>query len=571
MQSHHPPGQAVAARPSPPLPPCPTPLPDRPRWPVPAAYVHTVASPPSALAPPAGDSAGEAAEAPAGASLGLPAVDGYEAIEEVGRGGMGVVYLARQLSLGRLVALKMLLPGADTDPTQRALFRAEAEAAARLQHPHIVQVHAVGEQDGRPFLAMEYVPGGTLARRLAAGPLPPNHAAGLVASLAGAVAAAHAAGVLHRDLKPANVLLAEPPPGGTPPAPKVVDFGLAKRLGGPDVRSERGAVCGTPAYMAPEQALGGAEGVGPACDVYALGAVLFECLTGRPPFQGKTRLEVLRRAVEDRPAPPRELNPTLDRELEAVCLRCLEKSPGRRYPSASALGEDLARYLAGEPVRARAAGPLERLARLFDRSRHADELRGWGATLTLFAAVVMTAQAVLFHLAWRGSPFLPVLAVRLAQFALMALVVWGCRRRSAAFTSPAGRRLLAAWLGYLAACTAAAVAWAASGAKADAFEAALYPCWCVLSGLMFWLMGAAYWGRFYTYAVAFFALAAAAPLRPEWSPLAFGLLWGLTLLGAGRRLSAAPAPSAHRGDPSGPQGRPPQSPAGGLLTDPYRP
>jgi hypothetical protein len=516
--------------------------------------------------------AGERAEA----DLALPVIDGYQVIEEVGRGGMGVVYKARQLNLDRMVALKVLLPDVDVDPKQRALFQAEAEAAARLQHPNITQIFAVGVQDGRPFLAMEYVPGGTLARRLAAGPLPPRDAARLVASLAGAVAAAHRAGVLHRDLKPANVLLAQPPSGGAPtPAPKVVDFGLAKRLGAPDVRSECGEVFGTPFYMAPEQTLGRPEEVGPACDVYALGAILYECLTGRPPLQGKTRLEMLRRVVEDRPAPPRELNPVIDRDLEAVCLRCLEKSPKRRYQSASALGEDLARYLAGESVRARGAGPLARLARLFDRSRHADELRSWGATLTLFAAVVMMAQAVLFHLAWRGTPFLPVLAARLAQFALMALVVWGCRRNTGVFASPAGRRLGAAWLGYLAACSAAVVAWAASGAEGGAFEAPLYPCWCVLSGLMFWLMGAAYWGRFYAYAVAFFALAAAAPLRPEWSPLAFGLLWGLTLLGAGRRLSAGaappPPPSARWGDPPGPPSGALKGPTAGLLTGPFHP
>jgi WD40 repeat protein len=283
-----------------------------------------------------------------------PSLPGYEVLELVGRGGMGLVYRARDTRLDRLVALKVLLAGAGAGDEDLARFKTEAEAVARMQHPHIVQIFEVGEHEGRAFCALEYVGGGTLARRLAATPLPPRDAAALVETLAGAVQYAHDRHVLHRDLKPGNVLLAE---DGTP---KVADFGLAKRLDVEGGQTQTGAVLGTPAYMAPEQAAGDARALGPAVDVYALGAILYECLTGRPPFLGETPLATLDLVRAREPVPVRTLNPKVPRDLETVCLKCLRKESGRRYPSARELADDLRRFQAGEPVRARPVPAWER-------------------------------------------------------------------------------------------------------------------------------------------------------------------------------------------------------------------
>jgi tetratricopeptide (TPR) repeat protein/predicted Ser/Thr protein kinase len=282
-----------------------------------------------------------------------PQVPGYEVLGELGRGGMGVVYQARQAHPARLVALKVILAGAYADAERRARFLAEADAIARLRHPHIVQVYEVGQHGGVPFLALEFVGGGTLAQRLAGGPLPPRQAAELLEALARAVEHAHQHGVVHRDLKPSNVLLTEEG------QPKVTDFGLAKQPG--PALTATGAVLGTPSYMAPEQAEGGA--VGPAADVYALGAVLYEVLTGRPPFRAASALETLGQVRSQEPVAPGELQPATPRDLETVCLKCLEKEPARRYPSAGELADDLRRFLDGKPVRARPVGRVERLWR----------------------------------------------------------------------------------------------------------------------------------------------------------------------------------------------------------------
>jgi serine/threonine protein kinase len=244
------------------------------------------------------------------------------------------------------VALKVILAGAHAGTEQRDRFRREAEAAARLSHPNIVQVYEVGEHDGRPYCALEYVEGGSLARRLAAGALPPDGAARLVEVLARAVQHAHERNIVHRDLKPANILLADEG------VPKVTDFGLARLLDEDSGHTLTGDILGTPCYMAPEQAAGRTREAGPAADVYALGAVLYETLTGRPPFQGATLRETLDQVLSQDATPPSVYRPDLPGDLEAVCLKCLEKEQDRRYPSARALAEDLCRFLAGEAVSA---------------------------------------------------------------------------------------------------------------------------------------------------------------------------------------------------------------------------
>jgi tetratricopeptide (TPR) repeat protein/tRNA A-37 threonylcarbamoyl transferase component Bud32 len=290
----------------------------------------------------------------------------YEILAELGHGGMGVVYKARQKSLNRVVALKMIRAGASASPELLARFHIEAEALASLQHPHIVQVHEVGEHDGCPYMAMEFLDGGALADHLTGRPQPPRAAAAFIEMLARAMHAAHLRGIIHRDLKPANVLIsgewaaARGEPTAAIPTLKITDFGLAKRLAGDQGQTTTGAIVGTPSYMAPEQAWGRAQEIGPATDVYALGAILYEMLTGRPPFLAESSMATLRQLTTENPTTPSRLCPALPRDLETICLKCLEKEPARRYTTAEDLADDLHRFRAGEPIAARPVGMAER-------------------------------------------------------------------------------------------------------------------------------------------------------------------------------------------------------------------
>ncbi len=274
---------------------------------------------------------------------------GYEVIGELGRGGMGVVYLARKVALNRPCALKMILAGSHGGKSAAARFRVEAEAVARIRHPGIVQIYHVGEADGMPFLELEYLPGGSLEKLLDGTPRPAAESARLVEALARAIAEAHRRGIVHRDLKPANILMDA---GGQP---KVADFGLAKIVDSEDGLTKTNLVIGSPSYMAPEQAEGNARSVGTTVDVYAMGAILYELLTGRPPFRAATALETLEQVKSIDPVPPSRLQPGLPRDLETICLKCLNKAPSRRYATSEALAEDLRRHLAGEPIEARRA------------------------------------------------------------------------------------------------------------------------------------------------------------------------------------------------------------------------
>jgi serine/threonine protein kinase len=334
----------------------------------------------------------------------------YELLEEIGRGGMGVVYKACQTKLNRLVALKMILAGSLAVAKERARFQLEAEAVARLQHPNIVQIYEVGEVEGRPFFALEYVPGGSLADRLDGTPVLPNSAAQLIETLARAMHYAHERGIVHRDLKPANILLVR---GGmvsgewsqdttdhSPLAthqPKIADFGLAKMLDQQQGQTQSGAIVGTPSYMAPEQAMAEKKQVGPAADVYALGAMLYELLTGRPPFRAATPLDTLLQVATEEPVPPSRLLPKAPRDLETICLKCLEKQPGKRYASAQALAEDLARFLNGEPIAARPVGTTERLWRWCRRNPALAASLGGAAAILGVATVVSTIFAIQAH------------------------------------------------------------------------------------------------------------------------------------------------------------------------------
>lgn len=300
-------------------------------------------------------------ETPASRPTGLPEIPGHVIESVLGRGGMGVVYKALHLALNRPVAVKMMLAGGYAGPPELARFYREAEALAALVHPNVVQVHEVGDLNGLPYFTMEYVEGGSLAMKLAGAPLSSREAAALAATLAEAVEAAHRSGIVHRDLKPANVLLT------ADSIPKIGDFGLARRLDGGAGATRTGTALGTPSYMAPEQARGEPCAAEPPADIYGLGAMLYELLTGRPPFRAETGEETVRQVLSEDPVPPSRLNGKVPRDLETVCLKCLHKEPRHRYQAAAVLAQDLRRFLRGEAVTARPLGLFHRCARRIRR------------------------------------------------------------------------------------------------------------------------------------------------------------------------------------------------------------
>ncbi len=283
----------------------------------------------------------------------LPSFPNHETLEKIGQGGMGVVYKSRDQKLGRVVAIKTIAEGQNATPDQRERFRAEAQAVARLRHPNIIAIHAVGEHENRPYLSLEFAERGSLSQKMAKGPTSTREAAELIEKLARAMLVAHEAGIVHRDLKPSNVLLT------AEGVPKVSDFGLAKLLDADSARTLSGQVLGSPSYMAPEQAEGHAKQVGPAADIYALGAILYQALTGKPPFLGESQLETLKLVTTAEVVPPRRLRPEVPRDLETICLKCLQKEPTKRYTNAGALAEDLRRFLDGHAILARRASRPE--------------------------------------------------------------------------------------------------------------------------------------------------------------------------------------------------------------------
>lgn len=346
------------------------------------------------------------------------AVPGYQILEELGRGGMGVVFKARQVSVGRFVALKMILSGDLAGSRERDRFRAEAEAVARLQHPNIVQLYEYGEVAGRPYFSLEFVGGGSLGDQLDGRPRPADRSAELIETLSRAMHYAHQQGVVHRDLKPANVLLQPTGDGAerkdesprsrhgldspslyflgtlSSATPKIADFGLAKRLDNRTGNTQTGDVLGTPSYMAPELAAGRSKEVGAATDVYALGAILYQLLTGRPPFRGATPIETMVQVTRDDAVPPRYLRPDLPRDLETITLKCLHKDPNKRYVTAAALADDLHRWHAGEPIAARPAGAFERLVKWVRRRP---------AVAALYAVTILMGLSLIGFGVWTNT------------------------------------------------------------------------------------------------------------------------------------------------------------------------
>lgn len=449
----------------------------------------------------------------AASPLSLPCRFGdYELLDELGRGGMGVVYRAEQLSLKRIVAVKMILVGQLASPADLARFRAEAEAAARLDHPGIVPVFEVGEVDGRPYFNMKYIPGKTLAQVLEKGPMPDRAAARLLAEVARAVHYAHGQGVLHRDLKPSNILLDE---SGSP---HVTDFGLAKQLSDPVSLTRTGAVLGTPAYMAPEQAAGERRQVGPASDVYSLGTILYHMLTGRPPFQASSPVDVVLRVLEQDPAPPRLLRPGIDRDLEMICLKCLQKPADLRYSSALALAEDLEAFLHDEPIAARSGRLMQVVSRLFRETHHATVLENWGLlwmwhSLALFIACVLTN---LLHLMGLDSR-LYYFALWTVGFWAWAGVFWALRRRMGPVTF-VERQIAHVWAAsMLAVALLFPLEWVLQRPVLS-----LSPVLGLVNGMVFFVKASILSGAFYLQAVALFLTAFAMAWFPDYAHFVFG-------------------------------------------------
>jgi serine/threonine-protein kinase len=440
----------------------------------------------------------------------------YELLGEIGRGGMGVVYRARQSSLGRTVALKVILRGEFATPTDLARFRAEAAAAAHLDHPHLVPVYEVGAQDGQPYFTMKYITGSTLSQKLADGPLAAREAAALLLPVCRAIADAHQNGILHRDLKPSNILI------DADGKPHVSDFGLARRIdsaGSPSL-TQTGAIVGTPSYMSPEQAAGRRGHVGPASDTYSLGAILYHCLTGRPPFSAASPVDVIMMVLEQDPPPPRFINPRADADLELISLKALQKPPELRYASAAALADDLAAYLANEPISARSSQFTDILSRLFRETHHAAVLEHWGLLWMWHSLVLLVLCFATNWFSLRGitTPE-PYLALWLVGLGTWAAIFWALRRRAGPITF-VERQIAHTWAGSIITSSMLYAVEYLLGLPA----LSLSPVLALVSGMVFLVKAGILTGAFYFQAAALFATAPVMAIWPKYGISIFGIV-----------------------------------------------
>jgi len=453
----------------------------------------------------------------------------YELLEELGRGGMGVVYRARQKALDRIVALKMILRGDLASSADLARFRAEAEAAAQLHHPHIVPVYEVGDIDGRPFFSMKLIEGTTLARRVLAGPLPSRAAAEMLAPICRAIADAHRRGVLHRDLKPSNILIDND--GLT----YVSDFGLAKRVKTEDSASQSagaqsltqsGAILGTPSFMAPEQAAGNRGEVSAASDIYSLGAILYVMLTGRPPFQAESAVDTVLMVLEQDAVPPRMLNPRVDPDLEMIALKCLQKPQDLRYATADALAEDLEAYLANEPIAARSTNLSQIISLAFRETHHAAVLENWGLLWMWHSLVVFALCLVTNVMQWRGIaerwPYATLWTVGVSAW---AMIFWELRRRSGPITF-VERQIAHLWAGS----SFSSMLLFGLEALLDLPVLLLSPILALIAGNLFLAKAGILSGKFYIQAIALYATALVMAVVARLPIADFGLtLFGIVL------------------------------------------
>jgi serine/threonine-protein kinase len=479
-------------------------------------------------------------EAPPLAGPLLRALGDYDLLEEIGRGGMGVVYKARQRSLGRLVAIKMILHGELASTADLARFRGEAKSAADLdEHPNIITVYEVGECEGRPFFSMQYLEGTTLAGLTADGPLPPREAARLLAPVARAIHHAHQHGILHRDLKPSNILI------DRHGQPHVTDFGLAKRVTGDPSLTQRGGIVGTPSYMAPEQAAGSRGTLSPATDVYSLGAILYELLTGRPPFRAASPVDTLMLVLEQEPVPPRLLNPNVDRELEMICLKCLQKPADLRYATAEELAHDLESFLHGEPTSARPSGVGYFFNRMLRETHHAVVLENWGVLWMWHSLVLLVLCSLTAWAGWQEvQSVYPYLAIWGAGLGTWAAIFWALRRNLGPVTF-VERQIAHVW----AASTIGSISLFGIEQLLELRVLTLSPVLAVLAGMVFLVKAGTLSGTFYLAAAACFVTAMVmALLPPAVGVLLFGAVSALCFFLPGlkyyrqRVRSARPAP-----------------------------
>ncbi len=440
----------------------------------------------------------------------------YELLEEIGRGGMGIVYRAVQKSLQRVVAVKMLLRRDLASQADLSRFRSEAEAAAQLDHPGIVSIFEVGEHDGHPFYSMRYIEGTTLAKRLQAGPIPPREGARILLRVAEAVQAAHARGVLHRDLKPSNILI------DLAGKPHVSDFGLAKRLEGNQTMTHTGAILGTPCYMSPEQAAGSRGDVGPVSDVWSLGAILYQVLVDRPPFQASSPMATLLAVLEVDPPLPRSINGQVNRDLEMIALKTLQKPQDLRYASAADLANDLRAFLASEPIAARQGGVLDVVSRLLRETHHAVVLENWGLLWMWHSVVVLILSVITDVLAWQGvESRWPYVALWTGGLALWAPIFWALRYRAGPVTA-VERQIAHIWGGTMIASMLLFSVEELLGLPV----LKLSPVLALLAGLMFFAKAGILSGVFYIQSIVLFVTGLGMCGLPQFQHILFGLVSG---------------------------------------------
>lgn len=450
--------------------------------------------------------------------LNLPTTFGdYELLEEVGRGGMGVVFRARQISLDREVAIKMILRGRLASESDLQRFLAEAAATARLVHPGIVPVYEVGDIEGRPFFSMQFIEGETLADRTARGPLPQREAAGIIAQVSQAVQFAHDQGFVHRDLKPSNILLSKE--GQV----LITDFGLAKENKADINLTRSGMLVGTPSYMSPEQAGGRRELLGPATDIYSLGAMLYFTLTGRPPLVAETPVEVVMLVIEQDPSPPRALRPSLDRDLEMIVIRCLQKPIDLRYATARDLAGDLEAFLADEAISARSGRFAQVLARIFRETHHAAVLENWGMLWMWHSLVLLVACYLTWQLEFLGYrnryAYAGLWTLGLGAW---AAVFWKLRQRMGPVTF-IERQIAHVWGGSMVAIGMLfPIEW---WLGLDVLK--LSPLLGVISAMVFITKAGMLTGAFYVQAIVLLVTSIVMAIAPRWAHLLFGVVAAL--------------------------------------------